>query len=123
MVWFDMVWCGVIWCDMVWCGVIWCGVVWCDMVWFDMVWCGVVWGGVVCHWVVPYRIEPSWLAGVVPAVLRLDLCEAQLGDRPAGEVGQTAQLASEVHQHLQQQISTQNILRSKFQSFKWRRWL
>ena len=83
------------------------------MVWCDMVWCGVV----------PYRVEPSWLAGVVPAVLRLDLCEAQLGDGPAGEVGQTAQLASEVHQHLQQQISTQNILRSKFQSFKWRRWL
>ena len=83
------------------CGDLGCGVMWCD--------------------VVPYRVEPCWLTGVVAAVLCLDLGEAQLGDRPAGVVGQTAELPCEVHQHLQQQILTPNILRSKFQSFKWRR--
>ena len=125
VMWCDVMWCDAILCDLIWCDMIWCdvvhiccGVMWWWVVWWYVMWCGDVWFNVV-----PYRVEARWLTGVVTAVLCLDLGEAQLGDRPAGVVGQTAQLACEVHQHLQQQILTRNILRSKFQSLKWwRRW-
>ena len=90
-----------------WIGVVWCGVVWCDKAWLLLV--------------VSYRVKPSRLAGVVAAVLCLDLGEAQLGDRPAGVVAEAAQLACEVHQHLQQQILTRNIVSFKFQTLKCRR--
>ena len=88
------------------------------MVWYGVIWCDKAWLSLV----VSYRVKPSWLAGVVAAVLCLDLGEAQLGDRPAGVVAEAAQLPGEVNQHLKQQLLTRNISGSKSQSFKCRRW-
>ena len=46
-------------------------------------------------------VEAGRLAGVVPAVPRHDLGEAQHGDGGGDLVGEAAQLAGEVHQHLE----------------------